>query len=478
MKLPNSMLFRVTVAMVTVTVLAEVLAGVIWFNTTSATKRESAQHAVSAITSAAGDTFTYFTELPINYRHLVLNQLRDIGGTRFFISINNQALAIESLERYSLVPEMEASALQELDAKITTPHEIQVTLTNRDNLRLFNSGIRIDELPALWKDYSLVLGELDLPILVIQIAISDNEWFYLATVMPLSFNALDNPFIDSRQLLFLSLITALLMVACYLLLRNEVRPFRSLARSATLMGSQMQVEAIKEEGSTETRAAIHAFNKMNRRIKAYLLDRESLFNAISHDIKTPLACLKLRTEMLDDDMTRQRFEKLLNEVEMMLKGALQCMRDNDIHEEAEWIDINELLEQCAAVHNRHQPRVTLAPLPPIQFYGKPLAIKRCIFNLVDNGVKYGDHVSLEVSAQCDALYLSLRDSGPGIDDIMLEKVFEPYFRANTNASHGVEGSGLGLSIARSIARSHGGDIKLINDAGGGLRVEMVLMNMH
>ncbi|MGF1682374.1 sensor histidine kinase [Photobacterium minamisatsumaniensis] len=471
----QSMVARITLSMLAVIIVAEVFAGIVWFTTTSASKRDSAWQAMSAITSAAFETIDYFSDLPVNYRYLVLEQLRNVGGTRFFISINNRSLEIPSLVNHSLVPELEQRSMLLLREKLNAAeHDIVFTLTHRDDLLLFNSGIKLKELPALWKDYSLVLGELELPIAVVQVRLAQGEWLYLATVLPLSYSSLTETFIDGRQLVFLMIATVLLVGVSYILVQKEVRPFRSLARSATLMGAQMQIEEIKEEGSSETRAAIHAFNKMNRRIKAYLRDRDTFFNAISHDIKTPLACLKLRTEMLDDESTRLRFAKLLSEIEMMLNGALQCMKDNDIHEELAWIDINDLFEQCAAVYNKDSHRVALSVAPQIKLYGKPLAIKRCVFNLVDNGVKYGDFVSVDVKSNEGSILIVIQDSGPGIEEGLLEKVFAPYFRA---ANEQVDGSGLGLSISRSIARAHGGDIQLESGLDSGLTVRMTLVNL-
>ncbi|MBD1558924.1 two-component sensor histidine kinase [Vibrio sp. S9_S30] len=467
----HSMVTRITISMFTVIILAEIFAGFVWFKATAASKKESASIAVSTITSAAAETINYFSELPVNYRHLVLEQLRNIGGTRFFVSMNNRSLTMPALQHYALVPDIEAQAIKQLDKQIKQSHAIKVTFTSRDEILLFNTALKINELPALWKNYSLVLGELSLPIMVIQVHITKDEWLYLATVLPLSFNDLKNNFIDGRQIIFLFIVTVLLVGVSYVVLRRETRPFRSLARSATLMGANMQIEEIKEEGSSETRAAIHAFNKMNRRIKAYLRDRDTFFNAISHDIKTPLACLKLRTEMLDDQPTKERFEKLLNEVELMLNGALQCMRDNDIHEELEWFEINDFIEQCAAIHNKSQQVVRLNRMPSIRHYGKPLAIKRCLFNLVDNSVKYGHSVDISMYVNEDTLHITLQDAGPGIANDMLEEVFKPYVRIDKN---GVDGSGLGLYIARSIARSHGGDVTLSNSPNGGLEIDIVL----
>jgi signal transduction histidine kinase len=151
--------------------------------------------------------------------------------------------------------------------------------------------------------------------MVIQVQLPEDKWLYLATVLPLSVNDLKNSVIDGRQITFLLIVTVLIVGVSYVVLSQEIRPFRSLARSATLMGANMETEEIKEKGSSETRAAIHAFNKMNRRIKAYLRDRDMFFNGISHDI----------------------------------------------HEELEWFDLNDFVEQCAAVHNQNQKVVRLHP---------------------------------------------------------------------------------------------------------------------
>lgn len=147
------MVARITLSTFMVILMAEILAGAVWFTATSASKKESACHAMTAISSAAADTINYFSGLPINYRHLVLEQLRNIGGTRFFISINNHKLPITSLSDYSLVPQMEVQASELLNQQLRDSRKVHVTLTKREYLRVFNSGIKLHELPALWKDY-------------------------------------------------------------------------------------------------------------------------------------------------------------------------------------------------------------------------------------------------------------------------------------------------------------------------------------
>ncbi|MEJ2766101.1 ATP-binding protein [Photobacterium sp. MCCC 1A19761] len=465
----KSITFRVVITLLTTILIAELLAGLIWYQTNNAAKEESARHTIANITKAAADTYNYFQYLPVNYRHLILNQLREVGGTRFFISINHRYIEMDAVTDLSFTDWLTVFAAQQLNQQVGADRHVAVTITRREDIRLFNSGIKLAELPEIWTKYSLVLGELDLPIVVMQIKISEQEWFYIASVLPVPFSSLTSQFIDQRQLLFLAVASALLMFGTAWVLQREIRPIKSLAKAATLMGSPLTVAEIAEAGSNETRSAIHAFNKMNRRVKAYIRDREMLFSAISHDLKTPLACLKLRTEMLDDARTRQRFEKLLDEVDLMLKGALQCIRDTDIHEEPEWIDIQQILQGCADYHNRQQPRVTIYPAQPKPYLGKPIAVKRCIYNVIDNAVLYGDRVEVRVTDSADALHLRIRDHGPGIDHKLLEKVFEPYYRAGRKDD---TGSGLGLTISRSIARSHGGDLKLRNHDEQGLEVEL------
>ncbi|GAD79251.1 ATP-binding protein [Vibrio ezurae] len=467
----QSMVSRITFSMLTVILLAEFFVGTIWYTSTSNSKKESAWSAMSAITLSAADTINYFVDLPLNYRHLVLEQLRNIGGTRFFISVNNHYIDIKPLENYPIVQDIEFNSTALLYDKLNYQSDTSVVITKREDLVVFDSKIKIDDLPALWRDYTLVLGELDLPIVVIQKKLDDGHWLYMATVLPLSFSSITNVIIESKQLLFFLIVTILLSFVSYIVTQKEVRPFRSLAKSASLMSAQLEVDQIKEEGSAETRAAIHAFNKMNYRIKSYLRDRELFFNAVSHDIKTPLACLKLRTEMLPDEKTRVRFEKLLKDMELMLNGALQCLKDEGIHEELEWVDIIDVITLCSEIHNQNGRKVYIEYNSDVEIFGKPLAIKRCISNVIENGVKYGNKVDISVVMKGKLTSIAIRDYGEGIPTDKFEEVFKPYSRLEPLS---VDVSGLGLSIARNIARNHGGDIMLSNAKDEGLVVQITL----
>ncbi len=469
----KSITFRFSVALLVIITVAELVAGAIWFYASKLDKEETAKDTLTSLSSSITDTFSYFQSLPINYRHLILNQLRETGGTRFFISINNTMLDIENLDSLTFAPWL--SDFTEVALKETLPHHsnIQVSITRREDIKLFNSGVKLNELPVIWSKYGLSLSELDLPIVVVQIEMAKGEWFYIASVIPLSFSALTTQFIDHRQLLFLVITTVLLMLCTTLLLQREFRPIKALAKSATLMGSTFHITELKEEGSNETQAAIHAFNKMNRRIQAYMADRDMLFSAISHDLKTPLACLKFRTEMLDDENAKLRFEKLLNEMDTMLHGALRCMKDTDTHEMPIDVDLKQLLLDCAEDYNHETVRVEIHVQSSVQYLAKPITLKRCITNIIDNGVRYGDHVDVYIDTEStqESVLIVIRDYGDGLTPQQIEKAFEPYYRAGRKDQ---AGSGLGLTISRSIARSQGGDLRIRNHHECGLEVQIAL----
>ncbi len=462
---PRSLAARICLTLSMVILVAELLAGVIWFQSSDQRQQDSLVNTIESLADSAAASIGYFKSLPINYRHLVLEQIRQFGGTRFFVSLNNRPLPVLGLEA-SQRKELLLDKALKIVRRRAGEGEVRLDFSKRQDLKVFNSAISIDKLPALWSGYNLASGDLDLPIMVVQVELSEKEWFYLAAVLPIPENSFTPEFIDRKQLLFVGLSVVMLVVVTWLLIRKELRPLRSLAKAASLMDSKLQVPPVEEAGSTELQTAVHAFNKMNRRVQSYIRDREMLFASISHDLKTPIACLRLRTEMLDDDATRERFERLLVELDLMVKGSLQCIRDTDILEEEELIDIDGLLSQAKEYFNRYQRQVEVSGSCLQGFKGKPLAIKRCIYNLLENGIKYGGKVDIDLIDNDDAIELVFVDYGKGIDPALLLKVFEPYFRDQKQTR---SGTGLGLTIARSIARNHSGEVVLENHASYGLQ---------
>ena len=262
------------------------------------------------------------------------------------------------------------------------------------------------------------------------------------------------------------------MIIGIFVVRYITRPIRRLGRAAMQVGRGESV-MVPVRGSREEQLTAQAFNDMQLRIQKYLNDRQKLFASISHDLKTPITRLRLRAELLIDEGTREAFCRDLEDLDLLVKGAIQSVSETDIHENQTAVDISRLLLHFSedAKIAGHTLKVTGDGMHC--FIGKPLALKRCIGNLLDNAYHYGSTVGVQLSLSDAHLFICISDDGPGIPKADMKQVFEPYIRVMPQFGH-ASGMGLGLSIARNIARAHGGDIELCNLEPKGLKVTLQL----
>ena len=275
-----------------------------------------------------------------------------------------------------------------------------------------------------------------------------------------------------RQIFFeFGLLTLVLGAVLYLMTRTITRPLGKLAVAAEAVGRGTRVDPLPEEGGRELRAATRAFNSMQERLRRYLDSRTRVLAAMSHDLRTPLTRLRLRVESIEDDALRARCEADLDEMNSMIRGALGVFRGLNDDEAATPIDINALLDAVRTEVAEMGATVTLTGSATATYEGKPLALKRCLANLIGNAIQYGSEANISVEDGA-ALTIHVRDRGPGIPSEALEQVFEPFFRLESSRSRDTGGTGLGLSIARDIAQAHGGSITLKNVEPG---LEAVLM---
>ena len=279
---------------------------------------------------------------------------------------------------------------------------------------------------------------------------------------------LDDTVMPSNQVRFIALMTVFLCFFTFLLVRWQTRTAAPTGQGGGQPRQGHRPTLAERGGASEIVAATRAFNIMQHRIRRYIDDRERLFSSISHDLKTPITRLRLRVELLDDEQQIAKFNKDLDELELMVKGALQTVKDTDIHENIEQLDIDAMLEQMAEAMNLHDERLTIEGHCKQPYRGKPLALKRCIGNLVDNGIKYGQRVRIIIMDDEEMLILFIMDEGPGLPEDQFERIFEPYYRLSTDLA----GTGLGLGIARNIAHAHGGDLVLENRPQGGLQATL------
>ncbi len=232
---------------------------------------------------------------------------------------------------------------------------------------------------------------------------------------------------------------------------------------------------MNEEGSEEIRAAARAFNQMQQKLQKFISERTRMLAAISHDLKTPITRMRLRSEQVDDDALREKFQQDLQEMEELVTGTLAFMRHLEVEKaERQQLDLAALLESIVDDRTDAGLQLSLsgAAAAPIAAY--PQSIKRCIENLVDNALKYGGAVRIALAQTPTETRVMVSDNGPGIPDSELEKVFEPFYRLDASRNRDTGGSGLGLSISRSIARAHGGDVLLRNLAPHGLEATLLL----
>lgn len=468
---PSSLLGRVLLLTLLVMAGAQVISSVAWIATFRAQQVQGLVATTRNLAQSAAATAEFFNSLPLKYRHIVLDQLRNMGGTRFFVSLNDSRIDMAPLpdtDRKRLVTSQAESVLRK---RLGKQVNLYVEFVHPDNLRILNSELSLDALPPSWAHYALTLEPLKPPVLVTQIEVTENEWLYLAAALPAPYVSLEDEGIPGQQILFLVVMIALLFPVLAWLIRQQTRPLRKLASAARDLPLEDHQPPLAERGSAEIVAVTRSFNTMRRRLQSYISDRNHLFRAISHDLKTPITRLRLRIDLIEDDVMRGRLEADLQELELLAKNALQSMKDTDIHENAEPVDVERMLKGMAEAYQGDAPgRVTVqGHCRP--YRGKPLALKRCFGNLMDNAVKYGDRALIRLEDGPDRLVIHVEDEGPGVSEDKLSRIFEPYYRLDENQR---QGYGLGLGIARNIVQSHGGELEISNRVEGGLHVILTL----
>ena len=467
--LPRSLLGRMLLLTLLVVTAAQGLSSVIWVSQLRASQLEGLLASARSLAHSMTASVSYFRSLPLAYRPLVLDQLRSMGGTRFVVSLNDRPLDMQVLP---VTPRKQAvieAFEQVLHERLGEQMEISVEFVGPEQLRLFNSGLKLDELPRSWAHYSLTLEPVNPPVLVTQIRLGEGEWLYIASLLPEPYTSLEAEGLPRQQVGFIALTSFFLLLFIGLLVHWQSRPLKRLARAARDMSlGEDEVEPVEITGGSEVVEVGRAFNAMRTRISRYLTERSQLFSAISHDLRTPITRLRLRVELLEDEQLQYTFGRDLDELELLVKGALQCVKDTDIHENIEPLDLNQLLDCLIEPYLLPQGngRVTLQGQALWPYSGKALALRRCMGNLIDNALKYGKKAHLSIEDHPHAFVLMVDDEGPGVPAQRLEQVFEPHFRLAGQQ----QGYGLGLGIARNIAHSHGGEVSLQNLRVGGLRV--------
>jgi signal transduction histidine kinase len=277
-----------------------------------------------------------------------------------------------------------------------------------------------------------------------------------------------------RLLLSLAVLLVAVIAVSLVAVRWVTRPLRTFADAAQELGRDIHRPVLQERGPNEVARAARALNTMQSRLIAYLDERTRVLAAMSHDLKTPITRLRLRAELLEDSVLKTKIAADLEETQSMVDGALDYLRGAARGEAARPVDVTALLESLQADMQDLGGEVAIegAALKPLP--ARPQALKRCVWNLLDNAVKYGSRARIAVDDDERRLRIRVLDEGPGIPAAEMEKVFEPFHRVESSRNRATGGTGLGLSIARGIAEDHRGSLELRNRPEGGLEATLIL----
>lgn len=252
-----------------------------------------------------------------------------------------------------------------------------------------------------------------------------------------------------------------------------VRPLQTLSRATEAFGRDMDTAPLSEDaGSIEIREAAKAFNSMRSRILSFVRQRSTLLAAVSHDLRTPLTRMRLRLEGMEDESLRAALLADVEEVQQSLDHMIKTVRTLNAGdpEQPDRVDLMALLESLVEDMQDMGHQVTISGNVPGSFWLPPSLYRRCVENIVGNAVRYAEKADMRLRLENGLIRLDVLDNGTGIPEDRQEHVFEPFYRLETSRNRKTGGYGMGLAIARSLARRYGGDVRLENRPEGGLCV--------
>ncbi|PIQ52024.1 MAG: histidine kinase [Comamonadaceae bacterium CG12_big_fil_rev_8_21_14_0_65_59_15] len=305
----------------------------------------------------------------------------------------------------------------------------------------------------------------------LDVQLRDSQWVRLTEQTPSS----AIPGLSTALLAQLALTLLLVAVVTLLAVRQATQPLTQLAQAANRLGRDLDTAPLPETGSAEMRHAAQAFNTMQGHIRSLVQERERALAAVSHDLRTPLTRLRLRCELIDDEDLRAQIDKDIAAMANLIDSTLDYLRGRATQEPVRPLDLHALLESLADDARVQGRSVTVQENTHIFCSGRLSSLRRALQNLIDNAFKYGaTQVTLVQHDDGKVVHLSVLDNGPGIDPQELDKVVQPYYRADTARTRSDGSVGLGLAIVSDVARLHGGVLELMNLPGGGLRASITL----
>ena len=302
---------------------------------------------------------------------------------------------------------------------------------------------------------------------VVHAKLSDGQDVYIQLKSPREINR--NYGLD---LTFLSILGIGIAALVFFSARMAALPLRNLSQAARDLGGDLNALPLPESGPTEVREAAEAFNAMQAKLRDHVVERTQMLASITHDLQTPMTRLRLRLEKVDDPALRSRLIDDLGVMQLLIREGLDYARSNQTDEPFGQLALDDLLDILVEDASEGGASVRFRQRCHSDVEARPRALQRCLANLVDNAVKYGEYA--EISAQWidGRVEVRVRDNGPGIPEDLLEQATKPFVRLDPQST--ADGVGLGLTIAKTLAEKNGADLTLTNLPGGGLEALLTL----
>jgi len=298
--------------------------------------------------------------------------------------------------------------------------------------------------------------------------LQDGTWLHAVYARPVD----ESPF--NHQAIFSWSVTAFaLCFIAVLIARGISRPLQRLAKAAERLGRGEMVAEVEETGPDDVRMTARAFNMMQHRIHRFVEDRTRMLAAIGHDLRTPLTSLRLHAEFVQDPGLQSKMLGTIEEIQTMTEAAIGYATDQSIKEQTRRVDLGALIESLCEDLIELGMDIGFSAASRIVIDCRPASLKRAVRNLIENGVRYGNRVRVHIETSDKEIVLSIHDDGPGVPEDEMDKIFMPFYRLESSRNRNTGGVGLGLAIARSVVRQHGGDI-ILRNMSPGLRVQVIL----
>ena len=297
----------------------------------------------------------------------------------------------------------------------------------------------------------------------------DGKWLTLRTAWPLTERIVIWQLLAQTLILYIVVLLPVLWAG-----RRIARPLKTLADATQRYTPGDITDPVGERGPSDVRAVISAYNALSLRVNAMLVEKDRMLGAIGHDLRTPLAALRVRIESVEDEEDRNRMADTIDEMNRTLDDILSLARLGRPSEPPTDVDLAALIDAVVEDFRDLDRNVTFEESPRLKMRLRPGLMRRAVRNLIENAVKYGHGAEVRLVPGETSVAIEVADRGPGIPEHQVEAVFDPFTRLETSRNRETGGIGLGLALAKAIVRDAGGDITLAPREGGGLLATIVL----